>query len=187
MAPILRKYNAAATIDGVVLKTAGAQNFQPNPTLAAGDVKISKDGGALANIAALPVVTPAGSRLVRVSLSAAELQAQRIAVLFVDQAGAEWEDKIIVIETYRHASAAHALDLDSDVATALLSALRDDHQVAGSIGQAIYRLHADAANKKIANADTGETKVYKDDGVTVSHKRTVQQGPTDDEVTLLPT
>ncbi len=108
MAPILRKYNAAATIDGVALKTRGAEDFQPNPTLDTGDVKVSLDGGALNNIATLPVVTPAGSRLVRVSLSAAELQAQRIAVLFVDQAGAEWEDTVIVIETYGHASAAPA-------------------------------------------------------------------------------
>ncbi len=151
-------------------------------------MKISKDGGALNNIATLPWDTPAGSRLVRVSLSAAELQAQRIAVLFVDQTGPkEWEDTVIVIETYGHASAAHALDLDTDVATALLSALRDDHQIADSIGEGLYRIHADTANKLIANADTGETKVYKDDGVAVSHKRQANQGPSDNEVTLLPT
>lgn len=187
MAPFLLKYNAAALIDGVVLKAAGAQNFQVSPTLATGDVKISKDGGGLNNIATLPVVTPAVSALVRVALSAAELQARRIAVLFVDQAGAEWEDQLIVIETYGHASARHALDLDTDVATAVFSALRADHDLANSFGEAVNRIHADAVNKKIANADTGETKVYKDDNVTVSHKRQVQQGPTDDEVTLLPT
>ncbi len=187
MTRFLLKYNAAATIEGVVLTTAGGQSFKVNPTLATGDVKVSLDGGALANIATLPVATPAGGALLRVALSAAELLAKRIAVLFVDQAGGEWEDEVLIIETYGHADAAHALDLNTDVATAVFSAPRADHKVADSMGEGINRIHADAANKKITNADTGETKVYEDDDVTVSHKRKVTQGPSDDEVTLLPT
>ena len=108
-------------------------------------------------------------------------------MLFVDQAGAEWEDRVLIVETYGHASAAHALDLDTDVATAVFSALRANHKVADSMGEGFNRLNADAANKIINNHDTGETRVYEDDGTTVSHKREVQQGPADEEVTLLPT
>ncbi len=186
MTRFLLKYNAAATIEGVVLTTAGAQSFKVNPTLAVGDVKVSLDGWALANIATLPVVTPAGGALLRVALSAAELLAKRIAVLFVDQAGGEWEDEVLIFETYGHASAAHALDLNTDVATAVFSAPRADHNVADSMGEAFNRIHAVAANKRINNHKTGETRVYQDDDVTISHKRKVTQGPADEEVTLLP-
>lgn len=110
--PFMRKYDAAATIDGIPLIANGATNFQINPTLATGDVKISKDGGALTNIATLPVVTPASSALVRVTFSATEMQAARIVVLFDDAAGAEWEDQIVIVETYGNASAQHEIDID---------------------------------------------------------------------------
>lgn len=73
--------------------------FQVNPTLAAGDVKVSVDGGALGNITTLPVVTPAGSREVLVSLSAAEMNGDNIIVQFVDAAGAEWCDLVVNIQT----------------------------------------------------------------------------------------
>ena len=59
MAAFLRKYGTTATIDGIPLVTKDEVGFQTNPTLATGDAKISKDGGALANLATLPAVTPA--------------------------------------------------------------------------------------------------------------------------------
>lgn len=73
--------------------------FQTNPTFEAGDVKISKDGGALINITTLPVVTPAGSKIVLVSLSAAEMNGNKICLIFSDQADAEWQDAMIMIAT----------------------------------------------------------------------------------------
>lgn len=66
--------------------------FQVNPTLAAGDVKISIDGGAQANLATLPVVTPAGSTRVKVTVSAAEMTGDNIDIDFIDAAGAQWCD-----------------------------------------------------------------------------------------------
>lgn len=71
---------------------------QVNPTLATGDVKVSKDGGAFADITALPVVTPAGGIAVLVSLSATEMTADSVLVQFIDAAGAEWKDKLIEIK-----------------------------------------------------------------------------------------
>lgn len=104
MAHFVRSYGAAATLDGITLRTsAGA--IKTTPTLASGDVKVSKDGGALANITTLPAETPASSGLVRVSLSATEMQAARVVVRFIDAAGAEWADHEIVIETFGDASA----------------------------------------------------------------------------------
>jgi hypothetical protein len=39
-----RKYATAPTVQGLGLVTRGAQDFLANPTLAAGDAKISLDG-----------------------------------------------------------------------------------------------------------------------------------------------
>lgn len=73
--------------------------FQTNPTLAAGDVKVSKDGGALANLTTLPIVTPAAGKLVKISLSSTEMTADNVTVIFSDAAGAEWSDLQINIQT----------------------------------------------------------------------------------------
>ena len=73
--------------------------FLVNPTIATGDFKISKDGGALANLATLPTVSPAGSSLVLVSLSALEMTGEKITVQAIDVAGDEWEDLSAFIDT----------------------------------------------------------------------------------------
>ena len=74
--------------------------FKSNPTLAAGDVKISKDGGAEANLATLPVVEPAGSTGVKIALSATEMTMDKGYVLFRDQtAPPEWADLKMPIVT----------------------------------------------------------------------------------------
>jgi len=78
---------------------AAAGLFKVNPTLAAGDIQISKDGGAFGNLSALPVVTPAGGRSVKVVLSVAEMTADNVAVVFSDAAGAEWFDKEVNLQT----------------------------------------------------------------------------------------
>lgn len=78
---------------------ADGKLFQINPTLAAGDVKVSIDGGAEANPATLPAVTPAGSRRVKVALSAAEMNGDNIQVTFSDAAGAQWCDLTVNIQT----------------------------------------------------------------------------------------
>lgn len=72
--------------------------LQSNPTLAAGDVKISKDGGAEANLNTLPAVTPAASTSVKVTVSAAEMDADNVTITFRDAAGAEWCDLKINIQ-----------------------------------------------------------------------------------------
>jgi molybdopterin converting factor small subunit len=59
-------------------------------TLATGDVKISKDYGAFANLTTLPDEDPDGSGQVKVSLSSDEMTADVITIQFIDAAGAEW-------------------------------------------------------------------------------------------------
>lgn len=77
---------------------AGA--LKSNPTIAAGDFKISKDGGAFANLTTLPTVTPASSVSVAVTLSATEMTADNVLVVWVDQTSPkEWADGWLTIPT----------------------------------------------------------------------------------------
>lgn len=78
---------------------ANTKLFKANPTLAAGDFKVSIDGGALNNLAALPTVTPAAGKMVKIVLSAAEMTGDNITVVCSDAAGAEWCDQVINIQT----------------------------------------------------------------------------------------
>lgn len=71
--------------------------YQVNPTLTEGDVKVSQDGGALANLTTLPVVSPAGSVLVLVELSSEEMDADLVTVLFSDPDG-EWAEAFIPLQ-----------------------------------------------------------------------------------------
>ena len=74
--------------------------FKSNPTLAAGDVKITKDGGALANLGTLPTVAPASSKIVHVELTGTEMTADELTVIFSDQTvPPEWCDYSITILT----------------------------------------------------------------------------------------
>ena len=108
------KYNVGATVEGVTLITRGALDFKSTPTLAVGDVLISKDGGTFTNIASLPAVTPAANTSVQVVLSATEMSAKEIIVRFIDQTGPkEWEDYVFKLRTYGHASAFYPGDLDN--------------------------------------------------------------------------
>jgi len=68
------------------------QFFIVNPTIAAGDFKLSVDSGALGNLATLPVVAPAGSSSVKVNLSASEMAGDKIVVLGKDAVGEQWGD-----------------------------------------------------------------------------------------------
>jgi hypothetical protein len=78
---------------------ATAGTFQSNPTLAAGDFKVSIDGGSLTNLTTLPTVTPAGGKMVKISLSSSEMTGDNITVVCSDAAGSEWKDLFINLAT----------------------------------------------------------------------------------------
>lgn len=71
---------------------ANALLFKSAPTLAAGDVKVSTDGGALGNITTLPTAV---GKIVTVTLSAVEMNGDSVVVIFSDDAGDEWCDLIV--------------------------------------------------------------------------------------------
>lgn len=78
---------------------ANTKVMQSNPTIAAGDFKVSIDGGALANPATLPAVTPASSKMVKVTLSTSEMNGDNITLVCSDASGSEWCDLTVNIQT----------------------------------------------------------------------------------------
>jgi hypothetical protein len=71
--------------------------FKSNPTLAAGDVLIQRDGGTRGNINTLPS-SPNADDDVKVTVSATEMDADNVVITFHDVAGAEWCDLKIPIQ-----------------------------------------------------------------------------------------
>jgi hypothetical protein len=115
----------AYTYQRALLSAAGG-GFQVNPTLAAGDFQISKDGGAFVNLVTLPVVSPAGSRQVQIALTAAEMTAERVTVQAIDQVGGEWTDYFESFDTWPLALA--------NVPAAVWDELLSGHSILGSAG-----------------------------------------------------
>lgn len=108
--PFLRKYGVEATVDFQLFEADGV-DFRTDAVHAAGDSKVMKDEGAEANTS--NGFTDEGQGY-SITLTAAEMQAARIVVYFVDQTATKvWLDTAIVIETYGNASAMHAFDLDT--------------------------------------------------------------------------
>ena len=90
--------NEALTFSTVLYAQSDNQQ-KTTPTLAAGDVKISKDNGAIANPGTLPAEDPASSGIVKIVLTATEMNADEIVINFVDASGDEWHSQTIVLHT----------------------------------------------------------------------------------------
>lgn len=91
------KKNVAYTFY-IALVDVTTGDFKANPTLAAGDFKVSTDGSTFANLATLPVVDPAGSTGVKVDLSASEMNGDKMLIQCIDAAGSEWSEAIFFID-----------------------------------------------------------------------------------------
>jgi hypothetical protein len=76
------KKNTAFVFFVSLVSQASSPDFQTNPTLAAGDVKVAIDDGAPANLATLPAVDADFTKRVKVSLSASEMNGDNISVIF---------------------------------------------------------------------------------------------------------
>lgn len=82
-----------------LVSQSSTKTMQSNPTIASGDFKVSIDGGALANPATLPAVTPASSKMVKVTLSTSEMNGDNVTLICSDASGAEWCDLVVNIQT----------------------------------------------------------------------------------------
>lgn len=115
------KTNVAYTFY-IPLIDSATGGFKANPTIAAGDFKVSTDGGAYANLATLPSVEPAGSINVKISLSAGEMNGTKVTIQCIDVAGGEWDDLFIfldldavnVADIVRSTTPANTLDVDAN-------------------------------------------------------------------------
>ena len=109
----LAKYGDGWTLHGYQLVDQSTGQYKVTPTLAAGDFKIEKDGGAAANLATIPAVAPAGGSSLDITFSAPEMQGKHIVLRLVDAAGAEWNDDAIHIFTVGDPNAYFEFDLFS--------------------------------------------------------------------------
>lgn len=115
--PYWRKYGVETTIVFHLYQITGTE-LKVDAAHASGDTKIMKDEGDEANTTNAFTDEGQGYSIV---LTATEMQAARVVVHVVDQGTKEWIDTSIIIETYGHASAMHAVDLDDSVRMGLTS------------------------------------------------------------------
>lgn len=157
--------NAAFTFHTALVSQADTDIFKTTPTLAAGDITVSKDGGNFANITTLPTQIQS-TGVLPVALSSTEMNADIVTVLFHDAAGDEWQDQIVTIFTAAQTfdtieglvddigaagagltavpwNAAWDAEVQSEVADALEAALADSIPADGSlpsVKQALYMI-----------------------------------------------
>lgn len=115
----LRRYGTGtgADVDVPMIKR-GVVDFAVSAdwTPAAGDVKVSKDGGAAANIGTLPTAVAMGNGAYwKFVFSDAELSCKRLIVTVADSATKAVEDQAFIVETYGNASAMYPVDLSASV------------------------------------------------------------------------
>jgi len=149
-----------------LVSQADTKIFKVSPTLATGDVKAAIDDAAPGNLATLPVVDADYTKRVKVSLSAAETNGDRVTVIFADASGAEWCDLTVDIATVTNqfdalatAAALTVVDdlIDTEVA-AILAAV--DSEVGAIKDKTDLIPAAPAAVSDIPSAATIATAVW---------------------------
>lgn len=162
-APILAKYNQAKTLHFELYEVDGI-DFRVDAVHASGDTKSMENEGTEANTTNGFTDEGTGYSLV---LTATEMSNARITVYVVDQTGTKvWLDKVIHIETYGHASAEHAFDLDTasvaqtadnDTKISLIptTAMRGTDSAATAANLAITDTAVDAIQTDLSNATDG--------------------------------
>lgn len=82
----------------LISQTTG--DFQVNPTIAVGDFQIDLDGLGFNNLTNVPVVNPAGTQVVLITLTDAEMDALNITIRAIDLVGDEWEQRFDFVITH---------------------------------------------------------------------------------------
>ena len=131
----LYKYATAVHLYKPIVKR-GVTDFAVGAdwTPAAGDVKISIDGGAAANVTNLPTAITMGNGAIwDFSLVSGELTGKKIRITVVDAATKAVEDTAFEIDTYGHASAQHVIDLTDGVRAGLTALPNAAAEAAGGL------------------------------------------------------
>lgn len=153
--------NSAFSFETALDSQADGDVFQTSVTLAAGDVQVSKDGGAFSNITSLPTEISSTGVLI-VALTATEMNADRITVRFHDAAGDEWKDRLVNIFTetvqINDLATATALQTVDDNVDSILADTGTDGVVLAN--DAITAAKYDESTAfPLKSADTGSTSV----------------------------
>jgi len=166
MSTISIPWGTAYTFRAPIVK-AGSTNYAivgTDWTPAAGDVKISKDGGAFANIATLPsTVTLSGSAAWTWTLSAAETEATEVVIQVIDQDVTKViQDQFFRLQTTK--AAALQVGVPQAAQSAGDTAITLDATAAAQTdfykGSVVAIISGDGANQaRIITAYNGTTKV----------------------------
>lgn len=159
---ILRKYGVQTTIPITIYEVDGV-DLRTDWTPAAADCEVMKDEGA--STQCTNTATDEGSTF-SIVLTATEMQAARITLKIVDAATKVFLDTTINIETYGHALAMHAFDLDDNslnealimqvTTIATLASQTSFTLAAGSTDNDAYN----GATVMIVDASTGVQKAF---------------------------
>lgn len=169
MSTISIPWGTATTFRAPIVK-AGSTDYAivgntptPDWTPAAGDVKISKDGGAFVNIATPPsTVTLAGSAAWTWTLSAAETEATEIVIQVIDTAPKAVQDQFFRLQTTK--AGALQVGVPQAAQSAGDTAITLDATAAAQTdfykGSVVTIISGDGANQaRIITAYNGSTKV----------------------------
>lgn len=190
--------NTAFTFYTSLISQSAGTTFQVDPTLEAGDVKVSIDGGTFTNLTTLPTVVPSGSKNIEVTLTSDEMNGDNIVVVFSDVADNEWSDQSVSIQTTLHQFDdiySEIIDLPDNLAAdaeflaaikyQIVEALNTDTyaeigqenpSATQTIRKMIAYLYKSWRNKKDQSATTFE--LYADNGTTIDQKATITDSGT---------
>jgi hypothetical protein len=183
----LKKYATETTImfpliDAGTSNLAGSGDY----TYAAGDIKVSKDGGAAANCTNSPSVVAMGNgNYWKLVLTAAEMTAGQITVTISDAATKAIEDQVVMIQTYGEYSGSATPDVDTLVFA--------DGVFRRSLGAVSESSPSTLPARSLLNAirflrnrwtvASGTLTVYKEDDATSAWTAALGTTPTADAIT----
>lgn len=162
MSTISIPWGTAYTFRAPIVK-AGSTDYALTAdwTPAAGDVKVSKDGGAFANIATLPTFIASAAAL-NWTLSAAETEATEVVIQVIDSATKAVQDQFFRLQTTK--AAALQVGVPQAAQSAGDTAITLDATAAAQTdfykGSVVAIISGDGANQaRIITAYNGSTKV----------------------------
>lgn len=165
---------------------ANTKILQANPTLAAGDAKVSIDGGAFANLANLPAVTPASGKSIKIILSASEMNGDNITVVLSDASGDEWCDLAVNIQTTAQQidDIPNAAAVNAEIVDVLRTdTIPDSYAADGAqptFAQAVLAIHQFLMEKAVSGTTV---TVKKPDGSTTAMTFTLNDGSSPSSIT----
>lgn len=128
----LRKYGVQATIQFELYEIDGV-DLRTNWTPAQSDCEIEKNEGGYT----ICDNTASGTTTYKIVLTATEMEFARGALKIVDSATKAFLDKVVYIETYGNASAMHAFDLDTALASQTVGTCTTNTDMVGTNGAAL--------------------------------------------------